>query len=107
MLHAAAGLKLPPEHCMYVGDAERDIEAGRVTGMRTVLADYGYIADSDTPDSWGRIAHCPSDNYWTTCPRLRYSGVSEFVSDHHRGRHGFDGVAKRMRHTGISDVVKH
>ena len=60
MLHAAAGLKLPPEHCMYVGDAERDIEAGRVTGMRTVLADYGYIADSDTPDSWGadlRIAH--------------------------------------------------
>ena len=80
MLHAAAGLKLPPERCMYVWRRRaRHREAGRVTGMRTVLADYGYIADSDTPDSWGRICALPiRDNYWTTCPRLRYSGVSEF-----------------------------
>jgi len=53
MLHAAAGLNTPPAQCMYVGDAERDIEAGRATGMRTVLADYGYIAAHDAPHTWG------------------------------------------------------
>ena len=53
MLHAAAGLNTPPVQCMYVGDAERDIEAGRATGMRTVLADYGYIAAHDAPHTWG------------------------------------------------------
>ena len=66
--------------------------------MRTVLADYGYIADSDTPDSWGRICALPiRDNYWTirhACAIVQY--LNSF-SDHHRGRHGFDGVAKRMR----------
>lgn len=53
MLHAAAGLGIAPEHCVYVGDAERDIEAGRKVGMTTVLANYGYIADTDTPHAWG------------------------------------------------------
>lgn len=60
MLHACEIIHIAPENCLYVGDAERDIEAGRKVGMTTVLADYGYIADCDTPETWGadlRIAH--------------------------------------------------
>lgn len=53
MLHAAAELGIDPIHCLYVGDAERDIEAGRRVGMKTVLANYGYISDTDQPESWG------------------------------------------------------
>ncbi|WP_028454889.1 HAD family hydrolase [Chitinilyticum litopenaei] len=53
MLHAAAELGVDPAHCLYVGDAERDIEAGRRVGMTTVLASYGYIAEHDEPAAWG------------------------------------------------------
>ena len=53
MLHAAAQLGIAPEHCVYVGDAERDIQAGRVVGMQTVLANYGYISVTDDTPSWG------------------------------------------------------
>lgn len=52
MLHAAQQIDIAPEHCLYVGDAERDIQAGRAVGMKTVLVNWGYIADSDDTDSW-------------------------------------------------------
>ncbi|WP_018152221.1 HAD family hydrolase [Leeia oryzae] len=55
MYHAAAELGVNPEDCWYVGDAERDIEAGRAAGMTTVLANYGYISEDDTPDTWGAV----------------------------------------------------
>ena len=42
-----------PEKCFYVGDAERDIQAGRAAGMRTVVACYGYLGKHDSPDAWG------------------------------------------------------
>jgi 2-phosphoglycolate phosphatase len=50
-----------PADCMYVGDAERDIAAGRAAGMRTVLAMYGYIDANDTPEAWAADAaiHTP------------------------------------------------
>ena len=38
--------------CLYVGDAERDIEAGRNAGMQTLVALFGYIADEDRPEQW-------------------------------------------------------
>jgi len=40
------------EQCLYVGDAQRDIEAGRNAGMRTLVALFGYIGNSDTPANW-------------------------------------------------------
>ena len=46
-----AGAK--PSDCMYIGDAERDIEAARVAGMRSVVALYGYIDAHDKPHEWG------------------------------------------------------
>jgi phosphoglycolate phosphatase len=38
--------------CLYVGDAERDIEAGKRAGLRTIVALFGYIAENDAPESW-------------------------------------------------------
>lgn len=42
--------------CLYIGDAERDIEAGNRAGMLSIVALFGYIADSDKPDTWGAHA---------------------------------------------------
>lgn len=39
-------------HCVYIGDAQRDIESGQRAGMRTIVALFGYIADNDTPEHW-------------------------------------------------------
>jgi 2-phosphoglycolate phosphatase len=48
LFEAARRLGVPPERCIYVGDDERDMEAGRAAGMGTVAAAYGYMgADSD------------------------------------------------------------
>jgi 2-phosphoglycolate phosphatase len=52
LLHAAAQIGVPAARCLYVGDAERDIEAGRAAGMTTVVAAYGYIAAHEDPLGW-------------------------------------------------------
>jgi phosphoglycolate phosphatase len=60
LLHACIGLGIEPERCIYIGDAERDILAGRNAGMRTLVALFGYLADDDRPEHWqadGMIAH--------------------------------------------------
>jgi 2-phosphoglycolate phosphatase len=49
---AARAIGIEPEHCLYVGDDERDIQAGRAAGMKTVAVRYGYLNGSD-PASWG------------------------------------------------------
>lgn len=38
--------------CLYVGDAVRDIEAGRNAGMHTLVARFGYLTSKDDPSSW-------------------------------------------------------
>jgi len=50
---AAEELGLGVNQCIYVGDAPRDIEAGRAAGMATIAAAYGYIRPSEDPYSWG------------------------------------------------------
>ncbi len=52
LLHAARAIGIPPGRCVYAGDAERDIQAGRAAGMTTVVAAYGYISAEDDPRSW-------------------------------------------------------
>ena len=52
LLAAARVLDVPPADCVYVGDAERDIEAGNAAGMATLVARYGYIRDDEVPDEW-------------------------------------------------------
>ncbi|PWV59478.1 HAD-IA family hydrolase [Plasticicumulans acidivorans] len=43
---------LDPHTCCYVGDAERDIAAGRRAGMYTLVARYGYIERYEQPERW-------------------------------------------------------
>jgi phosphoglycolate phosphatase len=53
LLHACKLANTPPERCLYVGDAERDIEAGKNAGMHTMVALFGYLTEVDQPRSWG------------------------------------------------------
>jgi len=52
LLEAARRLDLDPTHCWYVGDDQRDIEAGRAAGMVTVACNWGYCGSID-PATWG------------------------------------------------------
>ena len=53
LLLGADELGIEAERCVYVGDARRDIDAGRAAGMATVAAAYGYIRAADDPGQWG------------------------------------------------------
>jgi phosphoglycolate phosphatase len=53
MLLACTQAGSEPAQCLYVGDAERDIEAGRRAGMRTLVALFGYISQGERPERWG------------------------------------------------------
>lgn len=52
LLEAARQLQLAPERCIYVGDDERDIVAGRAAGMLTVAAAYGYLGTLSDTVGW-------------------------------------------------------
>lgn len=51
------------DQCLYVGDAERDIEAGKRAGMKTLVAMFGYLRSVDTPMRWGAdgAIHSPQE----------------------------------------------
>ncbi len=52
LIIASKLMDINPMYIMYVGDAKRDIEAGRLANMKTISAEYGYIKDEDDPKSW-------------------------------------------------------
>lgn len=52
LLKACKSLGSKPANCVYVGDAPRDIDAGKAAGMKTVGARYGYIMPNDKPEKW-------------------------------------------------------
>ena len=52
LIFAAHQLGVDPADCIYLGDAERDIIAGRAAGMRTVSTGYGYIRPAEDPSGW-------------------------------------------------------
>lgn len=52
LFEAARRLGVAPARCMYVGDDERDILAGRAAGMRTVAATYGYMGEQAEVARW-------------------------------------------------------
>ncbi|HSV60458.1 MAG TPA: HAD-IA family hydrolase [Variovorax sp.] len=56
LLEAARRLGVAPERCIYVGDDERDMIAGRAAGMRTVAATYGYLGDQADTMRWNADA---------------------------------------------------
>jgi len=52
MLKGLNDINLTAEQCIYIGDAERDIQAGKAVNMPTVLARYGYLTDEDKQQDW-------------------------------------------------------
>ena len=52
MLYACELTSQAPENCLYIGDAARDIEAGKNANMATLTARYGYIHADDNPEDW-------------------------------------------------------
>lgn len=61
LFEAARRLGVSPERCVYVGDDERDIVAGRAAGMYTVAAAYGYLGSNTDIEQWGahQVIHSP------------------------------------------------
>ena len=57
LLHACETLGCNPGRAFYVGDAERDMQAGKAAGMVTVCALFGYLRPEDHPREW------PADHY--------------------------------------------
>jgi len=53
LFHACEQLDVVPEKVLYVGDAQRDIEAGQRAGTHTAVALFGYIGEQDAPNHWG------------------------------------------------------
>ena len=52
LLEAARRLDINAHDCLYVGDDERDIVAGRAAGMQTVAALYGYLGANARVSDW-------------------------------------------------------
>lgn len=52
ILHALELASADAGSTVYVGDAERDIRAGRAAGCRTLAAAWGYFPDDDHPETW-------------------------------------------------------
>ncbi len=70
-----------PESCLYVGDAERDIEAGKKAGTHTMVARFGYLGPQEYPEDWGADAVIDKAEeilYW-----LQNQGETNRPNDHH------------------------
>lgn len=53
MFHACKQIGVSPAHCIYLGDARRDIEAGQRAAMRTIACRFGYLTPEDDVEQWG------------------------------------------------------
>jgi 2-phosphoglycolate phosphatase len=53
LLDAMCKVGTTAEHCLYVGDDERDVQAGHAAGMRVVVVRYGYLGGGRAPEEWG------------------------------------------------------
>jgi phosphoglycolate phosphatase len=71
LLYAAQRMKVLSAHCMYVGDALRDMQAARAAGMLAIGARFGYIDPAELPDEW------PADG-WIESP----IGLLEWIERH-------------------------
>lgn len=52
LIRACRDVGADPAKGIYVGDHERDIEAGRNAGMTTIAVRYGYIEQPEAVDLW-------------------------------------------------------
>ena len=52
LLHACTLADCLPRQTVYVGDAERDVQAAHAATMHATVALYGYIAADEQPENW-------------------------------------------------------
>ena len=69
-----------PGRSLYVGDAERDVQAGNRAGMFALAAEFGYLDAEDRPHEWGAagVLSQPTDLLqWLggTVPAIRVPGA--------------------------------
>lgn len=59
LLHACRLLDIQPQDCLYVGDSETDIQAGKAAGMATMAVSFGYSDPGMSINNWQSdyIAH--------------------------------------------------
>jgi len=50
---ALEALGVDAAECYYVGDDERDVQAGHAAGIEPVVALYGYLGNGKPPHQWG------------------------------------------------------
>ena len=60
LLHAAERMGIAPAQCVYVGDAERDMQAAQAAGMFALVARFGYLGADDRADTW--FSHASLDS---------------------------------------------
>ncbi len=53
LLHAAMLAQVTPGECVYVGDAERDVQAAHAAAMPALVANYGYLRADEDSTIWG------------------------------------------------------
>ena len=78
LLHAATLAGVAPENCIYVGDAQRDVQAAHAAGMRALVANYGYLLPGEDSAAWGGDAylHEPMDLLdWLSAAACRRANV--------------------------------
>ena len=56
LFEAVRRMGVDASRCVYVGDDERDIVAGRAAGMATVAVTYGYLGAQADTSQWGANA---------------------------------------------------
>lgn len=52
MFYACEKIGVKPEDCVYLGDAERDMQAAKNAGMQAVLVNWGYLSAEDHTEEW-------------------------------------------------------
>lgn len=52
LLLAAKKLGVPADQCLYLGDHQRDIDAGRAAGMTTIACGFGYLKPGESAQDW-------------------------------------------------------
>jgi len=52
MLKACEIIGIPPAQCLYVGDDLRDMQAANASGMRGIIANYGYVNGDASVENW-------------------------------------------------------
>ncbi|GMV01389.1 MAG: HAD-IA family hydrolase [Burkholderiaceae bacterium] len=53
LLHGARLVAVDAHRCIYVGDDQRDIEAGHAARMAAIAAAYGFCGGDAPPHQWG------------------------------------------------------